>query len=724
MVVLAALAGLGLAATPSPAYAAAVADAGALKLALSSGTDPVISLTQDVTVLDAVLTIPRSVTLDLAGSDLTTYTITLAAGVTFTITDSTAPATRGTFTATSSAASRPGIGTNGATLIIDEGHVVAGGGTFSAAIGGSQNNGGGTIVIDGGVVEATGGATGGAGIGAGWGGSGTDITIRDGDITAVGGYNAAGIGGGGGNPAGSGLAITIEGGVIDARGGDQGGTGIGSGVCGRLAGSIEITGGQIVAAAGPLHGPGIGFSGGCGGGAAMGTIVIDGGDITATGGEDAGGIGFRDVSAGGSLRIDSGTVVATGGARGPGLGNPFFASTVEIGSSATVTARAGAGGFAVDSTSYFGTLTVAGELILPAGSTLTIPAGKNVTVAASGVITGPGTLAGAGRVDNLGSITLADASVTVASITGHHYQVAFDTQDPSAPVPSTRRVLAATFDDGDRTFVADPVSTLGSFYGWNTSADGTGSAFTTTSVIPGSATGAALPVTVFAQWSSYLVLTPADPTVSAGDVVAFQVDAYAAGGAHLGDVSAQSTLVTSNGAADTVTGASILFTVAGATPADVTTVTATLTADASVTGSTDVTVEPGEAVALAMIPSATAVDQGDTITVAVSGDDAYGNPIPDLATEVDLTSDHPSDRISGMSVSFPSASTHVITATLRSDPAVSAATSITVRPAAGTVALTGADPLPAIAVALGLLLLGSAAVVVARLSRRGSLRSR
>ena len=114
---------------------------------------------------------------------------------------------------------------------------------------------GSNITINGGSVTAN-GKGGGAGIGGGYMGSGSDITIYDGKVTATGGFFAAGIGGGGGCPGsyitinggelmvtggtfaagigggyqGSGSYITINGGVVKARGGDNGGDALGNGL--------------------------------------------------------------------------------------------------------------------------------------------------------------------------------------------------------------------------------------------------------------------------------------------------------------------------------------------------------------------------------------------------------------------------------------------------------------------------------------------------------------
>lgn len=101
--------------------------------------------------------------------------------------------------------------------------------------GGSYYGGNATVHIWGGTVIATGGYSG-AGIGGGYGGrksgDGTLIIISGGEVKAVGGQYAAGIGGGGGKyletsiastdrPGGIGTDISIIGGIVDARGGNN-----------------------------------------------------------------------------------------------------------------------------------------------------------------------------------------------------------------------------------------------------------------------------------------------------------------------------------------------------------------------------------------------------------------------------------------------------------------------------------------------------------------------
>ena len=115
--------------------------------------------------------------------------------------------------------------------------------------------------------DGGGGSARGAGIGGGYysGGDCGNIMIKDGDITAIGGINSAGIGGAAEHNCGD---ITISGGVVKANGGKYG-AGIGSGYSGTSSSNssnynkILISGGTVEAKGGELAagiGTGLGVS--------------------------------------------------------------------------------------------------------------------------------------------------------------------------------------------------------------------------------------------------------------------------------------------------------------------------------------------------------------------------------------------------------------------------------------------------------------------------------
>ena len=159
-----------------------------------------------------------------------------------------------------------------------------------------------SLVIEGeGSLVATGASLGNAGIG---GRSSSKeagaITINGGTVNATGGEYAAGIGGGfDGAKGGSHEGITITGGTVTATGGREA-AGIGGGYTGN-GGEVTISGG-VVTAIGGKNGAGIG-----GGVTANGGIVtINGGTVTATGGgTQAAGIGKGNGgSSNGTLELD------------------------------------------------------------------------------------------------------------------------------------------------------------------------------------------------------------------------------------------------------------------------------------------------------------------------------------------------------------------------------------------------------------------------------------
>lgn len=84
---------------------------------------------------------------------------------------------------------------SGGNIAIYGGNVTAVGGQFGAGIGGGQDGNGGNVDIYGGVIKASGG-TGGAGIGSGFFADGGKVNIYGGTVITAGGYSGAGIGGG------------------------------------------------------------------------------------------------------------------------------------------------------------------------------------------------------------------------------------------------------------------------------------------------------------------------------------------------------------------------------------------------------------------------------------------------------------------------------------------------------------------------------------------------
>jgi hypothetical protein len=180
-----------------------------------------------------------------------------------------------------------------------------------AGIGGNNHLNSGAITINGGVVNAR-GAGGAAGIGGGFFSGGGKITINNGTVTAYGGDSGDGIGDGESSDDTS--EITINGGCITTYGGASA-AGIGvNGFSGE--GFVVINGGQVKAYGGPGGGAnGDGAGAGIGGdpiGAEVSDITINSGEVFAYGGDptdDIGGVGIGGGSNGGFIH----TITVNGG---------------------------------------------------------------------------------------------------------------------------------------------------------------------------------------------------------------------------------------------------------------------------------------------------------------------------------------------------------------------------------------------------------------------------
>ena len=277
----------------------------------------------------------------------------------------------------------------------------------------------------------------------GSGGSGGAITINGGIVEANS-YYGAGIGGGGiirmtdgnvqrGDTGGSGGKITINSGTVTATG-NNGGAGIGGGygANGGSGGTITINGGSVIATGVNGAGIGGGYSGG-GTGGDGGTITITGGSVIATGNVNGAGIGSGYGTRGGSggeVMITGGTVKASS-SRGAGIGVGY--SDSEIGNSGTFQTNNGnAVIFASSigdqsgktSNAWHGIIfegdaadIIYGESVAPTDD-FTIPTGKTltipdgVTMTVNSRITVNGTLANNGTIIGSGSITPEEKKLT------------------------------------------------------------------------------------------------------------------------------------------------------------------------------------------------------------------------------------------------------------------------------------------------------------------------
>ena len=178
-------------------------------------------------------------------------------------------------------------------------------------------------------------------------GDGSTIILKDGSTNKVTGFDAKypGI------HVPSEMTLTIKGetkgtGMLTASSNGMG-AGIGGGYGNIIkCGNIVIEGGVITATGGD-HAAGIGSAGDF----SCGTITISGGTITATGGDKGAGIGSGYYGSCGNISISGGTVKkATGGEWAAGIGSGYYANCVDITiSGGTVTATGGDQGAGIGS---------------------------------------------------------------------------------------------------------------------------------------------------------------------------------------------------------------------------------------------------------------------------------------------------------------------------------------------------------------------------------------
>ncbi|GAA4418479.1 hypothetical protein GCM10023169_08100 [Georgenia halophila] len=207
-------------------------------------------------------------------------------------------------------------------------------------------------------------------------------------------------------------------------------------------------------------------------------------------------------------------------------------------------------------------------------------------------------------------------------------------------------------------------------------------------------------------------LSPSTEQVVAGESVTYTVTGADRFGNDLGDLTDTTTINTPDtDAGAEVDGDTVTFTTTGSH-----TVTAALDTDPEVTttATVDVTAAPLAAIEL-RAPEGLNVDQGGSLTFTVDGTDTYGNPVEIGDEAVELASDHPDDSIDGLTVTFPEASPHRITATVDT-PTDTLTDTVTVEVTPASVPQlpeTGADTLTTLATAALALLLGTALTLTA-----------
>ena len=173
--------------------------------------------------------------------------------------------------------------------------------------------------------------------------------------------------------AGIGSEFGNSGGTITINGGSITATGGRNGA--GIGGSQDGSGGNIIIHGGTVKATGGGYAAGIGGSSGSGgTITINGGTVEAIGGTFAAGIGSGEGGSGGTITIHGGTVTATGGDEAAGIGGGNGASYGNITiSGGSVTATGGdeaagiGGGFQAADSGSFATGTGGHALIVANG---------------------------------------------------------------------------------------------------------------------------------------------------------------------------------------------------------------------------------------------------------------------------------------------------------------------------------------------------------------------
>ncbi len=475
----------------------------------------------------------------------------------------------------------------------------------------------------------------------------------------------------------TGATLRVAGGAILATGGIYGG-GIGAGGIGQSAGELIVEGGTVTAVSGAVYGSAIGGANGGGNpGGDGGVVTVTGGSVfastTSPYGVAIGGGAGTPGGRGADITVTGGVLTASGtgsGASTLGGGDAYGVSTggagsLTIGAEGAVVLSSGVGSgstvFGPGLSSFNvaqgapGTVVVDGDLRIPSGI-LRMPSGTSITVGATGRILGSeltptvgASFVGPATITNNGVIALAPAAELV---TGNSRTLTYSDATPSTTV------FGPTLDAGFRALADPPTGTA-----WNTSPDGTGTWFTGATDTSGSGT---TPLFAAGAGSVAVSAEPADLTATAGEPFTPPVTVLDS----LGDPVSPQPAVTFASSDCPFTGDAVFET------AGVCTITATSTwGPFSPATEFDITVVAADADSLEITPSATSVAEGGSLSFTVTGEDEFGNAVDTRG--VVLTSSVPTDVVDGLSVTFPTASPHTITATLG---AVSASVTIDVVP--------------------------------------------
>ncbi|MDR6905892.1 hypothetical protein J2X63_001578 [Agromyces sp. 3263] len=399
-------------------------------------------------------------------------------------------------------------------------------------------------------------------------------------------------------------------------------------------------------------------------GEAAGTIRIEGGTVNASatngGAGIGGGLGYSGGGGGGDVTITGGEVTARSLFGGSGIGGGSgYASGGGIfpggpGGSVTVT------GGTVDA---YGVASGIGGGIYNAGGTVVVSAGTVTASAAYGSAIG-----GGGSIAGFGSLTLAGGMLHVP--TG------------SLLVPDSDATAAEiTIGSGGVLSGSDATPTVGANIAGDGQIDNHG-----VIAFDGANVGDAITV----NDHDYLVAFDPQDGGPLASVRLFAPD-FQSGYRTIPAIGAPDAW---NTAADGTGGWFAADTA--------------VTADTTLYAVTDAT--------LSLVASSDRVSQGGSLSFEVTGLDHEGDPVDTSA--VVLSSSVATDVVDGLTVTFPHASPHVITATLGD---ATAAVTVEVIPAAAqpaSLSSTGVDPAPALSAAALLLFTGAALMLGLMLGRR------
>lgn len=247
--------------------------------------------------------------------------------------------------------------------------------------------------------------------------------------TATGNNRSSGIGGSLGGSCGE---LTINGGIIEARGNSNNagaGAGIGGGMSSGNAGNggnITINGGKVTATSN-RNAAGIGGSrSGMGG-----NIIINGGKVTANSSSGGAGIGGGQSGSGGNITISGGTVTATTGSGAPGIGDGGGGSggtfSTGVNGNAVIFANSISDQSGKNGGSWKGVIIENGtgqvygnavpnvDFEIPEGNTLTVPGGTKLELKDGVTMSNRGTI----TVNSGGTLDYTDGVIhNYSSITG------------------------------------------------------------------------------------------------------------------------------------------------------------------------------------------------------------------------------------------------------------------------------------------------------------------